>query len=68
MNYNEYLFSQLLALFDFDYAEMPYDYQYAEALSRYEEFNKSEFNTDKFGLYECIVNYLKNKYKPLNLK
>jgi len=63
MNYDQYLFSQLLALFDFDYAEMPYNEQYEEALSRYEKFDNSEFNSDKFGLYECIVNYLKNQYK-----
>jgi hypothetical protein len=67
MNYEQFLFSQLLALFDFDFAEMPYDLQYAEALTRYEKFENSEFNTDKFGLYECIVNYLRNQYiKQLN--
>jgi hypothetical protein len=64
MNYDQYLFSQLLALFDFDFAEMPYDEQFAEALCRYEEFDKSQFNTGEFGLYECIINYLKNEYKP----
>lgn len=65
MNYEQYLFSQLLALFDFDFAEMPYDLQYAEALERYELFDKSDFNTANFGTYECIVNYLKNQYhKP----
>lgn len=62
MTYEQYLFSQLLALFDFDFAEKPYDLQYADAMVKYEEFDQSEFNVATIGLYECIINYLKNKY------
>lgn len=67
MNYEQYLFSQLLALFDFDFAEMPYDLQFAEALERYELFDKSDFNNANAGIYECIVNYLKNQYQKTQL-
>lgn len=63
MNYEQYLFSQLLALFDFDFAELPYDLQFAEALEKYEIFENSEYNNSNTGLYDCIVNYLKDKYK-----
>jgi hypothetical protein len=65
MTYENYLFSQLLALFDFDFAEQPYDYQFADALVMYSEFEQSPFNVGDLPLYECIVNYLRNKYQHL---
>ncbi len=63
MNYEQYLFSQLLALFDFDFAELPYDLQYAEALEKYEIFVNSGYDNSNTSLYDCIVKYLKNKYQ-----
>lgn len=63
MNYEQYLFSQLLALFDFEFAELPYDLQYAEAFEKYEIFVNSGYDNSNTSLYECIVNYLKNKYQ-----
>lgn len=67
MQYEQYLFSQLTMLFDFDFESMPYDLQFAESLERYQDFEQSEFNVATKGLYECIVDYLKNKYhKQLN--
>jgi len=62
MTYEEYLFSQLLALFNFDFAEQPYDIQYKNALTFYAEFEQSPFNVDNIGLYECITNFLRDKY------
>lgn len=62
MKYEQYLFSQLTMLFDFDFESLPYDEQFAETLKRYNDFEQSKFNVATIGLYECIVNYLKNKY------
>jgi hypothetical protein len=65
MNYDQYLFSQLLILYNPDFAVMEYDFQYPEALLMYEDFERSSFNDNKTGLYSCIINYLENKYpKP----
>jgi hypothetical protein len=62
MTYEQYLFSQLLALYDINFAGEPYDYQFADVLVMYAEFEQSPFNIDNIGLYECIINYLQNKY------
>ena len=62
MTYENYLFSQLLALFDFDFAEQPYDLQFADALTMYAEFEQSPFNVENIGIYECITNFLRDKY------
>jgi len=62
MTYEEYLFSQLLALYSPDFANLEYDYQYPEAILMYKKFEQSPFNVDNIGLYECIINYLQNKY------
>lgn len=65
MTYDQYLFSQLLILYNPDFAVMEYDLQYPEALLMYEDFERSPFNVDNIGLYSCIINYLENKYpKP----
>jgi len=67
MTYEQYLFSQLLALYDINFAGQPYDYQFADAQVMYSEFEQSPFNVDNIGLYECIINYLQNKYpQPIN--
>jgi len=67
MTYEEYLFAQLLALYDINFAGQPYDYQFADALVMYKDFEQSPFNVDNIGLYECIINYLQNKYpQPIN--
>ena len=62
MCYEEYLFSQLLALYDFDFAGQPYDWQYKETPILYMEFDNSPFNVDDIRIYECIINYLENKH------
>jgi hypothetical protein len=62
MTYEQYLFSQLLALFNFDFAEQPYDLQYENALTMYAEFEQSSFNVGNIGAYECITNFLRDKY------
>jgi len=63
MNYSQYLFSQLLSLYDINFAELPYDIQFGEAMEIYNQFEKSNFNVDILSEYDCIINYLSNTYK-----
>jgi len=62
MNYNEYLFSCLLKIYDKEFAELEYDLQYEKLAQRYLGFTQSRFNVDTKGEYECIIDYLKDKY------
>lgn len=62
MNYNEYLFSCLLKIYDKTFAEMEYDLQYEQVPVLYAEFCDSKFDVDTKGEYECIIDYLKDKY------
>ena len=62
MNYNEYLFSCLLKIYDKEFNQMEYDLQFDEAPLRYADFLKSSFNVDTKGEYDCIIDYLKDKY------
>jgi hypothetical protein len=41
---------------------MAYDIQFDEALYEYALFENSGFNDSNKGEYECIVEYLTNKY------
>lgn len=63
MDYDMYLFSCLLKLFDKDFDEQPYDYQYDILSEKYTEFEQSNFNDVNKSAYECIINFLKNKFK-----
>jgi hypothetical protein len=63
MDYSQYLFSCLLKLFDSEFEQMEYDIQYDVAISEYEEFENSSYNDENRGEYECIVEYLTDKYK-----
>lgn len=63
MNYDLYLFSCLLKLYDKEFEVLEYDYQFEELPSRFTEFLVSPFNRDTKGLYDCITDYLVNKYK-----
>ena len=58
MNYPEFLFAQLLAIYDEEFKEMPYDDQYESVPHLYEDFFNSKFNDPLKGEYDCIVNYL----------
>jgi hypothetical protein len=65
MTYEEYLFSQLLAIYSPEFAALPYDFQFQDIPIFYAEFERSPFNIDNIGLYECIINYLQNKYPTI---
>lgn len=62
MNYNEYLFSCLLKKYDKEFEQMEYDLQFFRIAQHYIGFTQSRFNVDTKGEYECIVEYLENKY------
>lgn len=58
MNYNQYLFSCLLKLYNTDYEQLPYDEQYDVGKEAYKRFTRTTYNDLEKPLYECIVNYL----------
>ena len=62
MDYNEYLFSCLLKIYDKEFEQMEYDLQYERIAQRYIGFTQSKFDVDTKSEYECIVEYLEDKY------
>lgn len=62
MDYNQYLFSCLLKLFDKEFEQMEYDIQFDVAIGEYEIFENSNYNDVNRPEYECIVEYLTDKY------
>lgn len=62
MNYNVYLFSCLMKLFDKEFEQLEYDLQFEKAIKEYAKFEDSIFNYANKSEYDCIVNYLKNTY------
>ena len=62
MNYNVYLFSCLLKIYDKEFNELEYDLQFQRAPKLYEVFFASDFNNENQSEYDCIVAYLKDKY------
>ena len=62
MNYNIYLFSNLVKFFNKEFEELPYDEQYNLLPSMYEDFEISEFNRSEYSEYDCMIDYLKDKY------
>jgi hypothetical protein len=66
MTYEQYLFSQLLALYNVNFSGEAYDIQYENALTMYAEFEQSPFNSDTTGIYQCITNFLQYKYPQTN--
>ena len=62
MNYSEYLFSCLLKIYDKNFAELEYDLQYEKLAQRYLGFTQSKFDVDTKGEYECMIEYLEDKY------
>ena len=58
MNYNIYLFSCLMKLFDKEFEKLEYDIQYEKAVKEYMKFASSKFNDVTKSEYDCFVNYL----------
>jgi hypothetical protein len=66
MDYDMYLFSNLIKLFDSEFEQLPYDEQYDNLPTLYADYDNSKFNVDTKGAYECMINYLQEKY-PRNV-
>ena len=64
MNYDLYLFSCLIKFYDADFDEESYDFQYDILPTLYEGFEKSRFNVDTKSAYDCMTEYLTEKYSP----
>jgi hypothetical protein len=62
MNYEQYLFSNLIKLYDENFALNPYDVQFDLIPQYYRHFVISEFNDNDKGLYECILDYCKHHF------
>ena len=65
MNYNQYLFSCLLKIYSLEFEQLEYDLQYEKVFELYKEFEDSKFNIYTKGEYDCIEDYLKDKYYDL---
>lgn len=66
MDYDLYLFSNLIKLFDSEFEELPYDEQYDKLPTLYEDFENSKFNVDTKSAYDCMIEYFNEKY-PRNI-
>jgi hypothetical protein len=66
MDYDMYLFSNLIKFYDAEFEELPYDEQWDTLPSLYEEYDNSKFNVDTKGAYECMIEFLEEKY-PRNI-
>ena len=60
MNHDQYLFSQLLCLYDEEFKNAPYDEQYYLNAGYYNAFEKSKYNVDTKSAFDCIQNYLES--------
>ena len=56
MNYNQYLYSCLLKIYDKEFEELEYDLQFELLPTLYKAFEESAFNDPNMGEYECITN------------
>ena len=62
INYEMYLFSNLLKLYKTGFDDLTYDDQYDLLLVLYDEYFLSKFNVGSRGVYICMEQYLDDKY------
>ena len=62
INYEMYLFSNLLKLHKTGFDDLTYDDQYDLLLVLYKEYFLSKFNVGSRGVYICMEQYLDDKY------
>ena len=62
MDYNLYLFSNLVKFYDKKFDELPYDLQFDLLPSMYEDYMCTIFSLQDKSEYDCIIDYLKDKY------
>ena len=59
MDYDIYLFSNLIKYYNTEFEELPYDEQYDTLPNLYKEFEDSPFNVDTKSAYDCMIEYFK---------
>jgi hypothetical protein len=68
MNYAEYLFSQLLSVYDDEFKNAPHQEQYYSAMRLYKDFMSSNYNKTNKAEYDCICDYLSaNQHRNVKL-
>ena len=68
MNYPQYLFSQLLSVYDDEFKNAPHDEQFFTAIRLYNEFRVSDYNHTSKAEYDCMCEYLNaNQHKKVKL-
>jgi hypothetical protein len=68
MNYAEYLFSQLLSVYDDGFKNAPYDEQFHNAMRLYQDFMSSNYNKTSKSEYDCMCDYLSaDQHKKVQL-
>lgn len=65
LDYEHYLFSNLLKLYDTEFDGKPYDIQFDSLPALYKHFENSPFNVSNKGLYDCILDYLNFRFKTI---
>lgn len=63
MNYNLFLFNELLRLFNNELYEQEYDRLFDDVNELFNDYNNSVFSLQFKSEYECIIDYLNDKYK-----
>ena len=68
MNYAEYLFSQLLSVYDDEFKNAPHQEQYYSAMRLYKDYMSSSYNRVSKAEYDCMCDYLSaNAHKDAQL-
>ena len=62
MEYGAFVTSHLMMELNKHYKDMAYDSLYLEAINVYNQFLSSSFNDDHRSEYECICDFLKNRF------
>jgi len=63
MNYNLFLFNELLRLFNNELYEQEYDRLFDDVNELFNDYNNSNFSLQFKSEYECIIDYLNDKYR-----
>jgi len=63
MNYNLFLFNELLRLFNNELYEQEYDRLFDDVNELFKDYNHSTFSLQFKSEYECIIDYLNDKYR-----
>lgn len=58
MNYPEFIFSQLLCVYDDAFRNLPYDEQYSNAMRLHQDFMNSTYRLASKSDYDCMCDYL----------